>query len=97
MSRYPPWTSTLRPILTSLLQVLKRQADDGQAADGAAPAAVTTFNRDSQDIVLQFKRKLRGDVGGELLSVEAQVERLIQDARDPRKLAALYSGWAAWV
>ena len=49
--------------------------------------------------LLRVKNKLQGyeDPTGTSLSVEGQVDFLIQEARDPKNLCRLYPGWAPWL
>lgn len=47
--------------------------------------------------LLRFKQKLLGQEDGMALSVAGQVQHLLTEAQDERKLALMYPGWAAWV
>ena len=51
----------------------------------------------AQRILTRLQSKLDGFEGGHHLSVKGQVQRLVNDARDPGLLCHLYHGWAAWV
>jgi phosphatidylinositol kinase/protein kinase (PI-3 family) len=39
---------------------------------------------------------VQGTECGEPLAVEGQVKMLINEARDPSRLACLYFGWSSW-
>lgn len=46
--------------------------------------------------LLVLSSKLEGREEGALLSVDGQVGVLIQRARDPENLCAVFEGWAQW-
>ena len=55
-------------------------------------------NSMAKRVTMELTQKLNGQVGGgrilgKGLSVEGQVKHLIQEARDPLKLCALFCGW----
>ena len=54
-------------------------------------------NKDAERTLLRIKNKLQGCEHGEMLSVEGQVIQLINEARDPMRLALMYDGWSPWV
>ena len=54
-------------------------------------------NLDAERALMRVAAKLDGYEGGELRSVAGQVQQLLQDARDPDLLCALYPGWAQWL
>lgn len=71
----------------------------GDGATGAAHAARgadVIQNVDVERALLRVRQKLDGVEEGEPRSIEGQVQQLIQDARDPDKLCAMYPGWAPW-
>jgi phosphatidylinositol kinase/protein kinase (PI-3 family) len=43
--------------------------------------------------LMRVGEKLQGQVGGTLMSVEEQVEQLINEARDPKNYVRHYLGW----
>jgi ataxia telangiectasia mutated family protein len=49
--------------------------------------------------LLRIKNKLQGfdDPTGEGLSIEGQVEVLINEARNPNNLCKVFVGWAPWL
>ena len=55
------------------------------------------WSLDASRALHRVAQKLDGYEGGELRSVEGQVQQLLQDARDPEKLCAMYPGWAPWL
>jgi ataxia telangiectasia mutated family protein len=63
----------------------------------AAPAVPAEGNLDAERALMRVAAKLDGYEGSELRSVAGQVQQLLQDARDPDLLCALYPGWAPWV
>ena len=46
--------------------------------------------------LLVLSSKLEGREEGALLSVQGQVGVLVQRARDPENLCAVFEGWAQW-
>lgn len=46
--------------------------------------------------LLRLSNKLHGIEDNRAINVEAQVEKLIQEARNPENLARLFSGWQAY-
>ena len=54
-------------------------------------------NADAERALLRVRQKLDGVDDGQPRPVEAQVQQLLQTARDPDKLCRLFPGWAAWV
>jgi serine-protein kinase ATM len=54
-------------------------------------------NKDAARTLLRLQAKLQGSEYGEMLSVEGQVMQLINEARDPMRLALMYAGWSPWI
>ena len=54
-------------------------------------------NEDAERTLLRIQNKLQGCEHGEILSVEGQVIQLVNEARDPMRLALMYHGWSPWV
>jgi ataxia telangiectasia mutated family protein len=52
---------------------------------------------DADRALQRVRDKLAGFDGHEFLAVEAQVRKLIDDARNTDTLAAMYPGWSQWV
>ena len=66
------------------------------AAGGGVPSV---RNADAERALLRVRQKLDGTEDGEsgARPVEAQVQQLLCDARDPDNLCLLFPGWAPWV
>jgi phosphatidylinositol kinase/protein kinase (PI-3 family) len=54
-------------------------------------------NREAERALIRVKEKLQGYEDGTYLSVEGQVNLLIQTAKDPNLLCLLYPGWSPWL
>jgi len=54
-------------------------------------------NKDAERAILRVKQKLHGIEYGESLSIQGQVNQLINEATDPERLCKLFPGWAPWV
>ena len=59
--------------------------------------AQSVQNADAERALLRVRQKLDGVDDGQPRPVEAQVQQLLQNARDPDRLCRLFPGWAAWV
>lgn len=55
------------------------------------------MNISAERALLKLRDKLQGTEQGGTSSVEGQVEKLLQQARDPSKLCTLYNGWQAYL
>lgn len=53
--------------------------------------------QEAERALLRVRQKLSQTEYGEALSVEGQVEILINEARDPERLCKMFPGWAPWV
>ena len=71
--------------------ILKR----GSPASPTVPVSQT--NREAERALIRVKEKLQGYEDGAYLSVEGQVNVLIQTAQDPALLCLLYPGWSPWL
>ena len=69
------------------------RAEAEEDVDGANSSE--TF--EASTVLQRIREKLDGIEMGEVLDVQSQVQRLLQEATDPDKLAALYHGWQAWL
>lgn len=47
--------------------------------------------------LIRLRHKLHGTEDGGAMSISAQVEKLIQQARDPANLSRLYVGWQPYL
>ena len=77
----------------SASKTTNRLSQSGQRSD-----AKRGENSMAKRVTMELTQKLNGHVGsgrvmGAGLSVEGQVKHLIQEARDPLKLCALFAGW----
>lgn len=54
-------------------------------------------NISAERALIRLKEKLQGTEDGSVKSVEGQVGRLIQQARDPENLCRLFNGWQAYL
>lgn len=54
-------------------------------------------NVSAERALLRLKEKLEGREDGNVASVESQVEKLLQQARNPENLCRLYCGWQAYL
>ena len=70
--------------------------EDELALALATASSSSPGNRDAQHALLQIQNKLQGVVGGEVLAVEGHVAVLINEARDPSRLAKIFVGWSSW-
>jgi len=72
-------------------------ADEVDADDAPREQGVT--NADAERALLRVRQKLSGQDGadGEVRSVAAQVQALLQEAQDRDRLCVLFHGWAPWV
>ena len=59
----------------------------------------SAHSQEAERVIVRVQQKLQGYEEGSTsaLGVEGQVNLLIQQARDPERLAALYFGWGAWI
>lgn len=56
-----------------------------------------SFNKVAERVLMRLQEKLKGVEEGTNLSVDGQVNLLIQQAMDPKNLSRLFPGWKAWV
>ena len=78
----------------------KQQDVDADEEDELLPVdygSQRVQNADAERALLRVRQKLDGVDDGQPQPVEAQVQQLLQTARDPDKLCRLFPGWAAWV
>lgn len=54
-------------------------------------------NKIAKRALLRIEQKLQGTEDGLVSSVSGQVERLLQEARDPANLSRLYCGWQPYL
>ncbi|XP_022082003.1 serine-protein kinase ATM-like isoform X2 [Acanthaster planci] len=71
---------------------------DGEAGfKGQDSSEGTEVNKVAERVVLRLRQKLQGVEEGVAMSVKGQVNRLIQEARDPKNLCRLFPGWQPWI
>ena len=58
---------------------------------------VASNNKMAERVLLRVTQKLNGMEDGYHLSVEGQVNLLIQQATDPARLCALFAGWQPYI
>ena len=61
-----------------------------------APPNDPFSQQEARTVLNVIKQKLKGYEYGEALTVEAQVNQLINEATDPERLSRLYAGWSPW-
>ncbi|KAG0604904.1 hypothetical protein M758_9G018000 [Ceratodon purpureus] len=85
----------------SPLKALQRQRDvspdDGNSEELNQPEMQDEGNKDAARALLRVKQKLDGYEGGEMRSLQGQVQQLVQDAQDPERLSHMFPGWGAWL
>ena len=54
-------------------------------------------NKLAERVLLRLHQKLQGVEDGIQLSLSGQVNHLIQEARNPKNLARLFSGWQPYI
>ena len=95
-----------RNILITLLQVLLYDplfswaitaVNTGNRDNRADDLSGKKTNKIAERALLRIEQKLQGTEDGLVSSISGQVERLIQQARDPTNLCRLYSGWQAYL
>ncbi|XP_070172770.1 serine-protein kinase ATM [Polyergus mexicanus] len=102
-----------RQIIITLLQVLlydplftwaitpekacKMQSDVVRSYSENSGRASVETNKIAKRALLRIEQKLRGTEDGLISSVPGQVERLLQEARDPANLCRVYCGWQPYL
>jgi len=85
----------------SPLKALQRQqeasADEGSSEELNQPEMQGEGNKDAARALLRVKQKLDGYEGGEMRSLQGQIQQLVQDAQDPERLSHMFPGWGAWL
>lgn len=83
----------------SPLKALQRQKEIYDDVDSCLESSQDAYegNKDAARATLRVKQKLDGYEGGEMRSVQGQVQQLIQDAIDVDRLCQMFPGWGAWL
>lgn len=78
-------------------EVVSTMLDDSWGSNRGNPLEVKPVNAGAERALLRVKQKLDGTEDGASRSVAGQVQKLIQEARDPDKLCRMYVGWSAFL
>ncbi|XP_063244550.1 serine-protein kinase ATM [Bacillus rossius redtenbacheri] len=89
----PLYLWTITPAKASDIQG-KRRSSTSHDNTVAAPSEV---NMQAERALLRLRQKLNGTEDGMVTSVPGQVNRLLQQARDPARLSCLFHGWQAYL
>ncbi|EEB08562.1 ATM checkpoint kinase [Schizosaccharomyces japonicus yFS275] len=96
--RYDPLFSWLLSPLTRQKKIklmstrdIKEKEDNGAGKSGKRTSAFGTHGVEAERALLKVRQKLSS-----VLSEEAHVNELINEARDPSKLALMFCGWSAF-
>lgn len=84
----------------SPLKALQRQQDTiefDEFKEDIADLESSGENKDAARALMRVKQKLDGYEGGDMRSIQGQVQQLIQDAQDSERLCQMFPGWAAWL
>jgi ataxia telangiectasia mutated family protein len=84
---------------------LQRKPDMDASSDVTSSSVLETrdsldessVNKMAERVLVRLRQKLDGVEDGTLLSVKGQVNHLIREARDPKNLCRLFSGWQPWI
>lgn len=63
----------------------------------AQAAKNSDLNKMAERVLIRLQEKLEGIEDGVPLSINGQVNHLIQEATDPSNLCALFPGWQPWL
>lgn len=55
------------------------------------------IDKQAQRALVRVQQRLKGRMGGTIVSVSCQVKQLIQQAKDPMNLSKLYAGWQPYL
>lgn len=91
----PLYEWTISPSEAYSMQ-FSRENDESSSSPGRSEERVPV-NVSAERALLRLKQKLHGTEEGGTSSIEGQVEKLLQQARDPSNLCRLYSGWQAFL
>jgi ataxia telangiectasia mutated family protein len=68
-----------------------------RSAKAAKKSSEAESNKMAERVLMRVAQKLDGMEEGQLMSLEGQVNALIQQARDPARLCQLFVGWQAYI
>jgi len=78
-------------------EVVSTVLEDSWGSNRGNPPEVRPVNAGAERALLRVKQKLDGTEDGASRSVAGQVQKLVQEARDPDKLCRMYVGWSAFL
>ncbi|KAK0178060.1 hypothetical protein PV328_002041 [Microctonus aethiopoides] len=88
----PLFSWTITPAKAWELQNERRRSSHDDTSRGD-----DNINKIAERALLRIEQKLQGTEDGLVTSISGQVERLIQEARDPVNLSKLFCGWQAYL
>lgn len=90
----PLYQWTITPKMAAKCQ--KENSQDSIASDSDEKVNTSQKNKMAVRVLCRLKEKLQGTEEGPVSSIEGQVNRLIQQARDLGNLSRLFRGWQAY-
>ncbi len=96
----PLYQWTLSPLKALHLQRAETYDDIPPTPSGTTmelASGANGTNKMAERVLLRLQEKLGGIEDGVPLSVNGQVNRLIQEATDPTNLCVLFPGWQPWI
>ena len=93
------WTVTTKAVQlqTKCIDVAEIQEKNAFELDARNKANDVERNKMAERVLLRLKQKLSGMEGGGFLSIQGQVNYLIQEARSIENLCKLFPGWQPWL
>ncbi|XP_034246355.1 serine-protein kinase ATM isoform X2 [Thrips palmi] len=94
----PLYAWSLTPKMAAKRQKGKSNSSDASVSsvDSEGKVSNTEKNKMAERVLCRLKEKLLGTEDGPASSIEGQVNRLIQQARDVANLSRLFKGWQAY-
>ncbi|KAI4461961.1 serine/threonine-protein kinase atm [Holotrichia oblita] len=89
----PLYEWTVSPAEAYSMQICQENDNDNTSRIPGSEEEAVPINVSAERALLRVKQKLHGTEEGGTSSVEGQVEKLLQQARDPSNLSRLYVGW----
>ncbi len=74
-----------------------RQAQQQRNGNGGGENVENSGNKMAERCLLRVAQKLNGFEEGHVMSIQGQVNALLQQSRDPRRLCSLFKGWQAYL
>lgn len=93
----PLYEWTISPSEAYSLQFSKDEGNETNNSGGNSEEEKVPVNVSAERALIRLRQKLHGTEEGGTSSVEGQVEKLIQQARDPSNLCRLYHGWQSYL